>query len=203
MISFIISGAPSTHTAQQKGTMVRGGKAIHYTRAYIKEEARRLFAGAIKHKPVTPLQGPLHLTLSLVFPMNKTTASKYAEHLSDELFILFTTSSPDWDNSAKLLCDVLSAPRGTKVKSSIPHIGFWQNDSQITDVIYKKRVGCYPRIEVTIRPTTAADLGLVPDLLAALRPSDPRNSGSPELLALRIPGSSDSAAGPATTSATA
>lgn len=162
MIRFTIPGAPATITAQQKGIRVVGRKAIHFTKSKVKEEAYRLYAGAITHRPTEPLTGPLFVTYRVVYPMTREQIREYAEHLADDNFIIFKETEPDWDNSIKLLQDVLSCPRGLLVKSSIPHARFWKNDASITDAYVQKRAGCYPRIEVTIQRASEVHLRLVP-----------------------------------------
>lgn len=151
MIRFVIPGAPASITAQQKGIRVAGGKAIHYTKSGVKEEARRLWASAIQHRPPVPLSGPIFVTYRAVYPMTREQIREFSGNLDDNEFMIFKESEPDWDNSIKLLQDVLSCPRGLLVKSSIPHAHFWRNDASITDAYVQKRAGCNPRIEVTIQ----------------------------------------------------
>lgn len=151
LIRFTIPGAPATITAQQKGVRVRAGRAHHFTKDAVKAEANRLYVGAYPHRPKKPISGvPLVVTYLVVYPMTKEQIAASIEQLGDDALLLFKLSTPDWDNSVKLLQDVLSAPRGTRVRSSIPKLSFWSDDSIIADAHVFKRAGCVPRIEVTI-----------------------------------------------------
>jgi Holliday junction resolvase RusA-like endonuclease len=51
------------------------------------------------------------------------------------------TTKPDWDNSAKLVCDALEEY-------------LYYNDSHLSDVRVRKRFGNPPRIEFTIEEDT-------------------------------------------------
>jgi Holliday junction resolvase RusA-like endonuclease len=159
-ISFTIPGPPVS-TAQQKGAFApRAGRVLFFTKANVKAESGRLFVHAYNHRPKTKgpvFSGPVVLELNYVFPMTQAQIGEHMDKLNDDSFVLYKTSRPDVDNAAKLLIDVM-----TKAT-------WWQDDAQITDLILRKRCGCVPRIEVTIREgqlDPSLGRGLVPGMLA-------------------------------------
>lgn len=84
-------------TAQQKGVYVRNGRPYFYTKDKI-ENARRLFmAELIPHKPKTPSNKPIKLTVILYFDVKNRS-----------LWGKPKTTKPDTDNYLKLLKDCMT-----------------------------------------------------------------------------------------------
>ena len=107
-------------TAQQKGECIRykisGGKRIPYIHHFTKktvEGMRTEFELKLKsHRPKTPAQGPVWLTLILYFDIKGP----------KKLWGSYKTTKPDVDNYAKELIDAMTA------------VGFWNDDAQVVDL---------------------------------------------------------------------
>lgn len=138
MISFTIPGV-SGATAQQKGAFVSGKRVMFYTKATVKAEHTRLYSACYPHRPAKPIEGPIYLEVAYVFPMTKAEIKQHWEFIDVVNFVIWKLTRPDVDNCAKLMLDVLT------------DANFYHDDSQISDLILRKRSGCDPRIAVTIR----------------------------------------------------
>ena len=90
------------------------------------------------HKPKTPLQIPLRVTLMFGFarPKSHFGTGKNAEIVKDKA-PFWKTSVPDNDNLAKFVCDALNGV-------------FWKDDSYIVSLHVQKYYTAIPRVEVTI-----------------------------------------------------
>lgn len=146
MIRLLIPGEPSTVTAQQKG--VNFNVRRFYTKTAVAAEKRRLIRNLriwdgtdyvpLVAKHPTPLTVPVHVSVKYVFPLTQELAKKHAAHLADPKFEAPHGVRPDFDNSLKLLLDVLTGLR------------FWEDDGLIDDANIHKRRGTYPRIVIAI-----------------------------------------------------
>jgi len=138
-IKFTIPGAPKT-TAQQKGIMVRNGRAMFFKKKKVCEEEARLILACKPHRPEWAFEGAVSAKITFVFPFTKAEERK---HRGEEVW--FTTpklTRPDVDNCAKTLMDVLTKQR------------FWVDDSQVTTLILHKLSGWTPAIHVEISETS-------------------------------------------------
>lgn len=150
MIRLLVTGEPSTITAQQKGVNWR--KREFYTKTAVKAEARRIRRSMnvwveeknsyvpLKTRP-TAVAGPLHCSIKIVYPMTQELAKKHADKLGDPNFEVRHPKRPDVDNSIKLILDTLTK------------LGFWEDDGQIDDLNLHKRYGTTPRIAIAFRPS--------------------------------------------------
>lgn len=136
-IYFTIDGAPKT-TAQQKGVMVRAGRAMFFKKKPIQAEEKRLTAGLFPHVPVNELSGPLAVQIHFVFPFTQVEQRRFKASAHLPKFTNPKTTKPDLDNCAKTLLDVMTK------------LGFWGDDSQITSLTLVKSAGFTPRIEVSV-----------------------------------------------------
>jgi len=84
-------------------------------------------------KPPAPLLGPLRLRVFWVYPWG----AKHGKKVRARGEVPCATR-PDCDNLSKVLCDVLGKQ------------GFYKDDGQISELIFCKRYGDRPRIEVEL-----------------------------------------------------
>lgn len=156
MILLLVAGEPSTVTAQQKG--VNWKRRSFYTKAAVRAEARRIkrnlhqwnqSTGAferVRQKYPAPLTGPVQCSIKIRYPLTRAQATKHADQLGNPKFELPHDKRPDFDNTIKLLLDLLTELR------------FWCDDGQICDANIHKRYGAEPGIHIAIRAVSDADL---------------------------------------------
>ena len=107
---------------------VRGRFAQMYTPAKTRAVEDTFLQQIIQHKPETPWEGPLSLTLIFYKPKPKSMAKK----------VIHWTKRPDLDNMEKLAMDAMD-----KV--------FYVDDAQIVEKISSKQYDDTPRTEIIIR----------------------------------------------------
>jgi Holliday junction resolvase RusA-like endonuclease len=123
-LKFFIPCVPPRATAQQKGAFVAGGKVRFYKKARIAQAESDWISLLRPHAPESPLQGPLLVDVSFVFPFKKT------ERKADrERGWVRSHTRPDIDNLCKMLFDAMS------------RLGFWNDDGQIADMRARKMRG--------------------------------------------------------------
>lgn len=115
-MEFFIAMNPPTSTAQMKQVRVVNNKPVFYDPAPVKEARKKLIGLLILHRPDTPLEGPLALTVMWLFPKGRS-------HKNGEWRI----TKPDTDNLQKLLKDCM-----TKCQ-------FWKDDAQVVREVVEKR----------------------------------------------------------------
>lgn len=137
-MKFVINGEP---IAQERARFTtRGG----FARAYDPAKSRRAKAdilGQVKMAMRTqfdfkPLENAIELTLTFYRPMPKGKSKKWRENAKNG--VVLPTSRPDVDNYTKLVKDALNGY-------------LWLDDSQVTDVIARKRYSDTPRIEIEVQ----------------------------------------------------
>lgn len=131
-----IPDGPPTWTAQQRRWSVRGGKPVTYPDKRAKATKEMLTALLAPHAPKTPYSGPVRLDVSLVYPYRKTEKRKVTEAAQ----MIPKVTRPDVDNQLKLLQDCMT------------NLGFWTDDSIITDLHASKYWGANPGIEIIVEP---------------------------------------------------
>ena len=136
-IAFTIPGQPKT-TAQQKGVMVRAGRAMFFTKKNVNAEKSRLMTTCLLHQPTSPMQGPLTVKLVFTWPFTIAEARKHRSMKDSPCFTLQKTTRPDVDNCAKALLDVMT------------QACFWADDSQISTLILCKQSGWMAGISVEV-----------------------------------------------------
>ena len=136
MISFRLDIVPPKATSQGAGkrVVVRNGKPMFFKNAKAAQAERDLLKLCSPYSPAIPLDGPLRLSVDLVWPWRKA-EPKYKR----EAGRLPMTSRPDCSNCIKHIEDTL-----TKLQ-------FWRDDSQITDLRVTKAWGNTPGISITIQ----------------------------------------------------
>jgi len=145
-MKFFLPLVPPTTTSQQKGATifsygapcrVCGRKATKGVRFYKKKkvkDAEELITKALlSHRPAKPLSCPVYLILVIVWPWRaserkSTIETGQAPH----------TVFPDCDNAGKLIQDCMT------------HLGFWEDDSQVSAITWAKRRGPIPGIGVWV-----------------------------------------------------
>lgn len=106
---FFVRCIPPTKTSQQKGvrrtrrTLKNPRGVIFFEREDVKETREYLRQLILPYRPPQPIDGPLRLDLLFVFPYLKSTPKRLsAEGLPD-----YYLDTPDWDNAAKGVADIL------------------------------------------------------------------------------------------------
>ncbi|MEY9096323.1 RusA family crossover junction endodeoxyribonuclease [Paenibacillus sp. RC84] len=92
---------------------------------------------ASEHRPTSLLEHPLILEVNVYRSMPKSFSKKKALAAEDGLVLPIT--KPDIDNYVKGIKDALKGI-------------IWKDDSQVADLIARKRYSSTPRIEITIKP---------------------------------------------------
>ena len=131
-ISFTIIGPP-----RPKGRLrftVRGKYPIAYTPAKTREYEQSLLIQALPHKPATPIEDPIRLTMIFHMPI-PTSFSRKKKGLAINKF-LRPTKRPDLDNLAK-------------IKDALNKV-FWTDDSVIVEEYLYKVYSETPKTEITI-----------------------------------------------------
>lgn len=151
MIRLLITGDPGTITAQQKG--INWKKRAFYTKTAVKAERTRMKRNLhvwiprpggggdfVRMKTLfpSPFIGPVHVSVKFIFPFTQDQARRHVAQLGDPAFETGHGVRPDFDNSLKLLLDVLT------------ELNFWTDDAQIDDANVHKRRGSDPRILIAI-----------------------------------------------------
>ena len=125
-ITFFMPMIPPTVTHQEHKVMVRNGKPFFYEPAELKTARAKLLDSVGRHKPKTPLIGPLRLVTKWIWRKDGLREFKYKP------------TKPDTDNLIKLLKDCM-----TKA-------GFWKDDAQIASEITEKFWGDIPGIFISV-----------------------------------------------------
>lgn len=105
MIAFTLPVVPPKVTAQQKRVHVVNGKPVFFHGSAMRREEKTWQALMAPYAPATPIEGPVSLSVRLVYPHLKTARKGDRERL------LPKGSKPDADNVAKHAIDLLSKLR--------------------------------------------------------------------------------------------
>jgi len=143
MIDFFIPCIPpkSTHQAAQRilrrrdGTQFIGKFATSKGKQ-VEGELMMLFA---PHRPLTPMQGPLSLSVKWNYPWRKS-----EKKVNRARGWMPCDVRPDCDNLAKFVCDILT------------RLAFYDDDGQVADLNFLK--GWSDKIGIGIRIESLADL---------------------------------------------
>lgn len=140
MLTFHIPGPPPTATSQQKGVRVIHGKPTFFKRAHVAQAEHDMATAFAPYRPAAPLAGPLAVSIVLVWPFRK--ADK-----PPAFGVVAMDTRPDLDNLAKLILDGMTK------------LGFWQDDSQISQLMMSKYRGHAPGITVLVECMTKHNAG--------------------------------------------
>ena len=122
--SFFVAGDPKAQPRQRHRVIQKSGRAFaaNYTPgdAPVRTWKDLVALEAEKHLPVSPLTGPLRVSINFLFqrPKSHYRTGRYSQDLKDSA-PMFHVSKPDRDNAEKAILDILT------------QIGFWRDDSQI------------------------------------------------------------------------
>ena len=86
-----------------------------------------------EHAPNTPMEGAVSVSISWTYPWRKSEPKKHKMHGYKPC-----DTRPDIDNLCKMLFDCMT------------RVGFWNDDSQITSLSFKKGWGDNPGIGIEI-----------------------------------------------------
>lgn len=125
---FFMPMIPPTVTHQEKSIHVVHGKPIPYEPARLKAARSKLTAHLSKHRPLSPLNGPVELVVKWLFPFS-------GGHHDGQ----WKTTKPDTDNLQKLLKDCMM------------DLGFWKDDAQVCSEIIQKFWAVHPGIYIEVR----------------------------------------------------
>lgn len=136
VLAFRVNALPPTRTAQQKGAFVQNGRVRFFTKPGVAREAQNTVALVVQSLPDgwEPLDGPLSLSLRLVYPYRKSEPKKRTKDGAE----LPHASRPDLDNLAKGIIDALTTA------------AVWRDDGQIAALHLSKLYGPRPYWEVRV-----------------------------------------------------
>ena len=126
-IHFFLQMVPPTVTQQEHKITMRNGKPFFYEPMELKTARAKLRAYLSRHKPETPFQGAVRLTVRWIFPVK-------GKHRDGE----YRTTRPDTDNLQKMLKDIMT------------ELHFWKDDAQVASELVEKFWGNLPGIFVKI-----------------------------------------------------
>lgn len=137
-MQFVIYGEPVAQARPRFTT--HGG----FSRAYDDPKSRRAKADvlgqvkmAMRDNPnFKPLENAIELHLTFYRPIPKGKSKKWQENAKSG--VVLPTSRPDVDNYTKLVKDALNGY-------------LWRDDSQVTDLVARKRYSDTPRIEIEVQ----------------------------------------------------
>lgn len=146
MLSFFVDCIPPKATGNNtKGCAIIGGHARIFDTKKCKSVKAMMMAILAPYKPDKPLAGPLRLTATFVFPLNKADTATQAkrEALASNGYVWHDVK-PDMDNLHKILNDTMEK------------LGFYHNDSQIVITRGVKLRGEKTGIGITLEEITGS-----------------------------------------------
>lgn len=131
---------PPKATAQQQKTAVIGGKPRRYDPKNVAAAKHTLLTLLLQHRPSSPIEGPVRLSVAWVYPFLKKHLNSKGE-LKEGIFDGEPcVTRPDCDNLSKALCDQMTSA------------GYWRDDSQVALGSIAKCYGATPGIYIRIEP---------------------------------------------------
>lgn len=135
VFKFIVYGDPVAQGRPRFTT--KGGKARAYDPQKSSDFKEYVALVASQHRPKELLTGALELTVIFYRPLTKVIEKSEKKMAEVEAGTLLPITKPDVDNYAKGVKDALKGI-------------IWKDDSQVTDLIARKRYSDTPRIEIEI-----------------------------------------------------
>jgi Holliday junction resolvase RusA-like endonuclease len=143
-ITFFVSGEPKGQPRPRAFARKFGG--VTHARVYDPGTAEgwksQVAIAARPHLPTAPLRGPLSVSLRFHFPRPKAHLRANGD-LKDSA-PNYHTSKPDCDNTAKAVLDALT------------HLGVWQDDKQVCELVVIKQYFTAPGCSITIQQLETA-----------------------------------------------
>jgi len=136
MIQFHLPIVPPKATSQGAGKRIAiiRGKPMFFKNQKAQSAENDLTLLASRHAPESPMEGPLHLSITFAWPWRACESKK-----NRALGLMPHASKPDCSNVVKMLEDVL-----TKLR-------FWNDDNQVAELSVRKFWSDQPGINVSIR----------------------------------------------------
>lgn len=134
MIEFAILGEPVAQGRPRAGK-TRRGKTVLYDPKKSRDFKTYVKLSASQHAPKNPLQGPIHLEVSIFRPIPKSFSKK--KTAKAEARLLRPTTKPDSSNYVKLIEDALNGV-------------IWKDDSQIVSLVVHKFYSQKPRVNIRV-----------------------------------------------------
>lgn len=136
VISITLRCTPPSTTAQQKRVRVINGRPQFFHSAEMRREESTWTSLLRPHQPAEPMDGPLSLSIRMVYPYLKATSKAHIGRL------LPKTTRPDVGNSTKAIEDQLTRLR------------FITDDSRICRLLVEKFHGPEPMVGIQIQIAT-------------------------------------------------
>lgn len=132
MISIAIKCVPPSITAQQKRVHVVHGKPVFFHGKQMRAQEATWSSLLQPYQPDAPMDGPLSLSMRMIYPHLKATAKRDRDRLVPKI------SKPDIGNAAKHIEDLLTRLR------------FITDDARIARLTLEKWHGPEPRVGIQI-----------------------------------------------------
>lgn len=136
-VNFVLDCIPSTTTHQSGQCIMKGSYGKRYIGRKPSSDTSRaasmLMYELLRHKLPVPFDGAIQVSMLWVYPWTSRHTKK-----QKSLGSIPKATIPDADNSCKMILDIM-----TRLK-------FWNDDGQVSDLLFRKRYGDRPRIEIEI-----------------------------------------------------
>lgn len=137
-IRFMVDCIPpkATHQAGLRILRRRDGTQFvgKFAGSRAKQAQNEMTVLLLPHRPTWPLEGPLKMAVTWIYPWRKSETEKNKKQL-----ILACDTRPDIDNLFKMLGDVMT------------RLGFYRDDAQITELVFCKYWSQKPGILIQIK----------------------------------------------------
>jgi Holliday junction resolvase RusA-like endonuclease len=137
MIDFFIPCNPPKSTAQGSSRIMKRRDGTQFVGRFANSKATKAKANLLTllhpHRPETPLEGPLEVSVYWSYAWRKSETKK-----NKRFGFLPCDTRPDIDNLCKMLFDSMTAA------------GFWNDDSQIASLYFRKSWSNEPGISIRI-----------------------------------------------------
>ena len=120
-MEFFMKMKPPTATAQERKIKIINGRPVFFDTQKVREARAILMNHLSMHTPKRPLEGPIELQVTWLFPKGKG-------HKDGE----WRVTRPDTDNLEKLLKDCMT------------RTGYWRDDAQVVREVVEKKWSADP-----------------------------------------------------------
>ena len=120
-MEFFMKMKPPTATAQERKIKIINGRPVFFDTQKVREARAILMNHLSMHRPRRPLEGPIELQVTWLFPKGKG-------HKDGE----WRVTRPDTDNLEKLLKDCMT------------RTGYWRDDAQVVREVVEKKWSADP-----------------------------------------------------------
>jgi crossover junction endodeoxyribonuclease RusA len=134
-MEFFADCQPPRSTAQRKGVRVVRGKPVFYLKTEARAAIETIATAIAPHIPASPMDGPLFLSVRVVFPLLR----KDGEGVE----LVYHDTKPDCSNLIK------------EIEDTMTKLGFWVDDARVVDLRVSKFRGIRPGIGIELKPVPA------------------------------------------------